>query len=57
MIARIGIDRIIGLERENERFTEALLKANAQAEHFEREWYACCPVTGSAFQRGIRRSG
>lgn len=39
MIARNGIDRVIELERENNRLTEALLKANAQAEHFEREWY------------------
>ena len=39
MIARNGIDRVIELERENKRLTEALLKANAQAEHFEREWY------------------
>lgn len=27
------------LERENKRLTEAIQKANAQAEHFEREWY------------------
>ena len=39
MIARNGIDRVIELERENKRLTEALLKVNAQAEHFEREWY------------------
>lgn len=39
MIARNGIDRVIELERENKRLTEALLKANSQAEHFEREWY------------------
>lgn len=39
MIARNGIDRIIALERQNKRLAEALLKANAQAEHFEREWY------------------
>jgi len=39
MIARNGIDRVIELERENKRLTECLLKANAQAEHFEREWY------------------
>jgi hypothetical protein len=39
MIARNGIDRVIELERENKRLTEALLKANAQTEHFEREWY------------------
>jgi len=39
MIARNGVDRVIELERENQRLTEALLKANAQAEHFEREWY------------------
>jgi len=39
MIARNGIDRVIELERENKRLTDALIKANAQAEHFEREWY------------------
>lgn len=39
MIARNGIDRVIELERENKRLTKCLLKANAQAEHFEREWY------------------
>lgn len=39
MIARNGIKRVIELERENKRLTEALLKANSQAEHFEREWY------------------
>lgn len=39
LIAHNGIDRIIELERENKRLTEYLLKANAQAEHFEREWY------------------
>jgi hypothetical protein len=39
MIARNGVDRIIELERENKRLTEALLKANTQAEHFERKWY------------------
>lgn len=39
MIARNGVDRVIELERENQRLTEALLKANSQAEHFEREWY------------------
>ena len=39
MIARNGIDRVIELERENKRLTECLLKANSQAEHFEREWY------------------
>jgi hypothetical protein len=27
------------LERENKRLTEALHRANSQAEHFEREWY------------------
>ena len=39
MIARNGIDRVIELERENKRLTECLQKANAQVEHFEREWY------------------
>lgn len=39
MIARNGIDRVIELESENKRLTECLAKANAQAEHFEREWY------------------
>ena len=39
MIARNGVDRIIELERENKRLTEALLKAKTQAEHFERKWY------------------
>lgn len=39
MIASNGIDRVIELERENKRLTDALIKANAQAEHFEREWY------------------
>lgn len=39
MIVRNGIDRIIELERENKRLTEALKNANTQAEHFEREWY------------------
>lgn len=39
MIARNGIDRVIELERENKRVTEALLKANTSTEHFEREWY------------------
>ena len=32
-------DRIEALEAENERLTDCLAKANAQAEHFEREWY------------------
>ncbi|KLR57424.1 hypothetical protein, partial [Diaphorobacter sp. J5-51] len=27
------------LEKENKRLVECLRKANAQAEHFEREWY------------------
>lgn len=39
MIARNGIDRVTKLEQENKRLTEAIQKANAQAEHFEREWY------------------
>ncbi len=30
---------ITALGAENERLTECLKKANAQAEHFEREWY------------------
>ena len=47
MIARNGIDRVIELERENKRLAEALLKANAQAEHFEREWY----LRGDALDR------
>lgn len=47
MIARNGIDRVIELERENKRLTEALLKANSQTEYFEREWY----LRGDAIER------
>lgn len=33
------LDRLKAAEAENERLREALTAANAQAEHFEREWY------------------
>ena len=36
---RKGLVMDMDLQQENKRLAECLRKANAQAEHFEREWY------------------